>query len=249
MKPAIWFCVPAHGRIDLARICLTQLRRTIDLLEHEGIRASAVVVSDDENLDTARDLGFGTVERDNRFLGVRFNDALQLACDPQFNPHPADYAIPCGSDDWLDHRLFLDLPHHRTMVGWQRLAVVREDGQELSVKDVTYTGGTGIRIWPARILRELGYRPCDEDRTRGCDTSILYNLQRALRFTIEHRYLHDYAIVDWKSPGAQLNTYESLGRFHASTQADPYSVLEEFYPAGALADMRGLYASRMEMVA
>jgi hypothetical protein len=249
MKPSLIFCVPAHDRVELSRICLGQLRRTCDLLEREGIRASAIVVADDENLDTARELGFGTVERDNRFLGVKFNDALQLACDPARNPYPADYAVPCGSDDWVDHRLFLELPERKTMVGFQRLAVVREDGREISVRDVSYTGGAGIRIWPARILRELGYRPCDEDRKRGCDTSILYNLQRALRFTIEHRHLHDYQIVDWKSPDAQLNTYEELGRFRASSVADPFEVLADFYPAESLAAIRALYASRMEVAA
>lgn len=51
---SLWFIVPAHGRAQLARICLGQLRRTCDALNAEGIAATAVVIADDENLDTAR---------------------------------------------------------------------------------------------------------------------------------------------------------------------------------------------------
>ena len=242
---SLMFVVPAHGRADLARVCLSQLRRTCDNLKSEGVNASAVVVACDENLDTARELGFGWVERDNRFLGMKFNDGIQLACEKG----RADYVVPCGSDDWVDHRLFLDLPTRDTMVGFQRLAVVREDGRELTVRDLTNTGGTGIRIWPRRILERVGYRPADEDRKRAIDTSILYNLQRPGGFRIEHRHLHDYQIVDWKSPGTQLNSYESLGRFRASSSGDPFAILSEFYPSGVLDDMRNLYSARAEVAA
>ena len=250
MNPSLMFCVPAHGRVELARICLTHLRRTCDLLEAGGIRASAIVVADDENLDTARDLGFGTVERGNEFLGVKFNDAIQLACDPEHNPHPADYAVPCGSDDWVDHRLFLDLPRHRTMVGFQRLAVVREDGREIAVRDVLYPGGTGIRVWPRQVVALASYRPADEDRKRGCDTSILYNLQRLTNLRVEHRHLHDYQIVDWKSPDANLNTYAHLAaRFREVSGGDPFVALEDHYPSDMLDAMRSLYGVREEVAA
>ena len=78
----------------LTAICLRQLRRTCDSLAENGVQATAVVIADDENLDTARELGFGTVDRDNRFISRRFNDGIQLACDPEFNPRPADYVVP-----------------------------------------------------------------------------------------------------------------------------------------------------------
>jgi hypothetical protein len=134
--PSLWFVVPARGRLQLARICLSQLRRTCDALELEGVRASAVVVADDENLDTARELGFAIVERDNRFTSRKFNDGIQLACDPQFNPYPVDYVVPLGSDDWVDWRLFHNLPAPNTMVGFQRMSFVREDGRELTVRHI-----------------------------------------------------------------------------------------------------------------
>src|SRR4051794_2342619 len=107
--PSLFFIVPAAGRESLARVCLRQLRRTCDALQAEGIDANAVVIADDRNLRTATELGFGTVRRDNHFLARKFNDGIQLACDPQINERPVDYVVPCGSDDWVDHRLFLDL--------------------------------------------------------------------------------------------------------------------------------------------
>src|SRR5687767_4792022 len=101
--PSLWFVVPAFGRVELARICLRQLRRTCDALQAEGVEATAVVIADDENLDAARELGFGTIERDNRAVSRKFNDGIQLALDPAYNPRPGDYVVPCGSDDWVDH--------------------------------------------------------------------------------------------------------------------------------------------------
>jgi hypothetical protein len=250
--PGLWFVVPAHGRLPLTRICLTQLRRTCDQLEAEGVRASAVVIADDENLDTARELGFGTVERNNQYLARKFNDGIQLALDPEHNPHPADYVVPCGSDDWVDHRLFLDLPAANRVVGWKRLAVVREDGREISCRQLDYTGGAGIRIYPAALMAPFGYRPADPDRRRACDTSILTNLcmHHGLGgIRVEHRHLHDYQIVDWKSPAEQLNTYAELAAVYRPTvTGDPFEELAPFYPAEALDEMRAHYATNLVAV-
>ncbi len=249
--PSLWFVVPAHGRAQLAQICLKQLRRTCDALQAEGVNASAVVIADDENLITAHALGFATVERDNRYLSRKFNDGIQLALDRRHNPWPVDYVVPCGSDDWVDHRLFLDLPGPNTMVGFQRLAIVREDGRELTSRQLTNAGGSGIRIYPRALMEPLGYRPADEDRKRACDTSILTNLSRHWtgRMRIMHHHLHDYQIVDWKSPTEQLNSYETLAAvYRAADAADPFEVLADVYPAEALEEMRELYAAR-ELVA
>lgn len=240
--PSLWFVVPAAGRVELARICLTQLRRTCDRLEQEGIRASAVVVADDENLDTARDLGFAWVRRDNRFVSRKFNDGIQLACDAQFNRYPVDAVVPCGSDDWVDWRLFVELPPRDTMVGFQRMSFVREDGQELTVRRINSEGGCGIRIWPRELMAASGFRPAAEDRRRGCDTSILVNTREAAPFMrVEHRDLDPLQIVDWKTDGGNLNPYASLSRHKSELERDPFDVLAGRYDGMALYEMRGHY--------
>jgi hypothetical protein len=251
---SLWFVVPAHGRTELAAICLEQLRRTCDALTAEGLEATAVVISDDENLDTARELGFGTVERDNRFLSRRFNDGIQLACDPRFNARPVDFVVPIGSDDWIDYRILLQpLPRLDEFVAFTRLAFVREDGLELSRAHVEYDGGCGIRIYPRRLLGALGYRPADEDRERGCDTSILVNLRKAVRhLRVAYRDVHALQIVDFKSADANLNTYRELRRYRArgSSDVEPWAELEDVYPLEAVAAMRAHYAARdRELVA
>lgn len=241
-RRSLWFVVPAHGRVELSAICLRQLRRTIDDLEAEGIAASAVVVADDENLDTARDLGFGTVERNNRFLSRKFNDGIQLACDPDLNPRPVGYVVPLGSDDWISAEVLLDLPRPNTVVGFKRIAFVREDGRELTERFLDYDGGSGIRIYPRRLLAAMGYRPADEDRHRGCDTSILVNMRQAFKFRVDHRDIDARLIVDWKSTGSNRNPYDEVaGRWRGSAPVDPFEALAGVFPAEALDEMAGHY--------
>jgi hypothetical protein len=242
---SLMFVVPAAGRVGLTAICLRQLRRTCDKLEHAGIKASAVVVADDENLDTAADLGFAVFGRRNTWTSRKFNDGLQLACDPAFNPRPADYAVPFGSDDWADWRLFLNLPRDGSVLAFRRASFVREDGQEMIGCDIDYTAGIGMRVYPRRLLEACNYRPADEERRRGCDTSIFVNLFRALGRQPQITYAgsHYHQFVDWKTTGEQLNGYREIkARFRRGLDpADPWQALAGLYPDAALAEMRGYY--------
>lgn len=241
--PSLWFVVPVHGRLPLAQICLRQLRRTCDALTAGGVDATAVLVGAEEEAGPLADeLGFGVVVRDNRFLSRKYNDGIQLACDPSFNSRPADFVVPFGSDDWADWRLFLDLPDQRTMVGFPNLSFVREDGCELTATRLDYAGGCGIRVWPREVMASLGYRPADEDRVRGCDTSILINLQRAAEFRVEHRDTDPRQIVDWKTEGGNVNPYATVAtRWRGQSLGDPYDALADLYQADALDEMREVY--------
>jgi hypothetical protein len=258
MRPSLWFVVPAHGREDLTAICLRQLRRTCDALHVDGIDAEAVVIADDDNLTTARALGFGTIRRDNQFLSRKFNDGIQLALDPDFNPRPADYVVPCGSDDWVDHRILLELPEPTQVLCFENAAFVSEDGTNIAALTVRYIsgGGVGIRVYPRRIMTLMGYRPADEDRKRACDTSIWINVNNAhdaikrTRPEVIYGDRHQWQIVDWKSPGQQLNSFDDVvARFRGGRGLDPYKTLAGTFPADALDDMRRLYQSRQPVAA
>lgn len=244
----LMFVMPAHGRVELARICMGQLRRTCDALYSHGIHADAIVVGDDENLDTAQRMGFGTVERDNRFLARKYNDGIQLALDPAHNPRPADYVVPIGSDDWVDHLLFLDLPPGDTVLGFRHVAFVAEDGQTLTETRLNYEAGVGIRVYPRRLLEASDYRPADEDRERACDTSILWNTRRNYNrkyhqdIRVIYGDLHPLQIVDWKTTGTQMNGYREVTSVHRGRVVhEPFQALEAVYPQDALDAMRNHY--------
>ena len=244
------FVVPVRGRLSLASICLRQLRRTCDALTEAGIEASAVVVCDPDGHD--RDVlrpfdsfGFGEVISRYDFTSWKYNDGIQLATDPSFNDSPADFVVPFGSDDWADHRIFLEpLPGPNEVQGFQHLSLVSEDASEIATTFWNSEGGCGIRIIPRQLLEPLGYRPCDEDRRDGCDTSILCNLKahHGSSLKVKHMHLHSRQIVDWKSPGAQLHSYRDVTSIRRSEAVpDPFGVLAEFYPVEALEEMQRHY--------
>lgn len=241
--PSLWFVCPAAGRVELARICLRHLRHTCDQLTAHGVQASAVVVADDENLETAWDFGFHTVKRDNTFLSKKYNDGIELACNPKHNPRPVDYVVPIGSDDWVDWRLFIDLPPPDTVVGFQRLAIVREDGVEMISRQLSNVGGCGIRIFPREVMAQRWFRPADEDRRRMCDTSILTNLYQAIPdLKVIHPVIDPVQIVDWKSGDTQLTPFKRLRAFRQIGAGDPFEQLRNLYPHQLLAEMRNHYA-------
>lgn len=245
----LWFVVPAHGRFELTKICLRQLRRTCDALTAEGLEATAIVIADDKNLATARSLGFGTYERDNRFLSRKFNDGIQAACDRDVNPRPADFVVPFGSDDWIDYRILLNLPPRNTVACFQHMSFVNEDASELQTSFIRYAGGCGIRVYPRQVVAQMAYRPADEDRRRGCDLSILSTLRREVRLLrVVHHSIDPRQIVDWKTAGANLNSYAEIGKHRRAHGPDPFAQLEGFYPPKALREMRQLSERRLVAV-
>lgn len=244
------FVVPVHGRLGVSTVCLRQLRRTCNaLIENANIAATAIIVADNANLRALEHrigedlLGFGYVERDNKFLGRRFNDGFQYAADDSVNHLPADWVVPIGSDDWIDWRLLADLPASNTVHVFQRLSYVREDGRHLAGRHLGFEGGCGIRVYPRKVLATLEYRPAAESRYNGCDTSTLVNLKRAhgTRMKIVDRPSSPFQIVDWKTHGQQIHSYESDARGKTIVVGDPFELLRDVFPAAALSEMREHY--------
>lgn len=240
---SMWFVVPAHGRHTVAEVCLRQLADTCETLTGSGIHASAVVIACDENLDIARSLGFATVERDNQYLGRRLNDGYQLC-----GVAGVDYAVPFGSDDWIDPDLILTapLPGSGEITCFRRAAFVREDGQALAPLRIPYDGGVGVKIIPASLIDAAGRRPAEEDRSRALDASVWRGLCRALgrQPRLLYHDLHPLQIIDWKSE-TQLNSYADCLRYlNGEESATPFLDLEisGAYPAAAIDEMRSVYA-------
>ena len=237
----LWFIVPANGREDLARVCLRQLRRTCDLLEGYGIRASAVVIADDENLDTAAELGFGTVERENKPLGRKFNDGFELA-----GIAGVDYVMPLGSDDWVDHEWVAGmLPDDDTIRCSRNIALISPDRRSASLLEVPYIGGHGIRMIPRALLERTDFRPAEEDKPRAIDASVMRGIGRTLgrHPNVVYYESHVFQVVDWKSSSEQLNTYEMCERYRKGSEVrDPFAWLRGVYPESSITEMRELEA-------
>lgn len=235
----LWFVVPAHGRVEKTRVCFRQLRRTCDALTGLGLDACAVVVAEDENLDTAREQGFLTVSQTNQPLGRKWNDGYEVA-----GREGADFVVPLGSDDWVDPILFMDLPGP-TEIRCSRLSsVVSEDGNRISPLRIWYDGGDGVRILPRAILEEQRFRPAEEVRSRAIDTSIVLNYQRTHGGALPRFRYFDaspWQIVDWKTAGDQLNTYDACVAFRNDAERDTWETLKDRYPADALLEMRSVY--------
>ncbi len=237
------FVVPVHGREALTKVCLRQLRRTCDAATAQGVWATAVVVGDDTSLRVAAELGFDTVRRDNHQLGRKFNDGYQLACDPHYNSEPADYCVPCGSDDWVDPVILRRLPPQDTIGNFRHITVVNEDRSALTEMKIAYPTGAGIRIIPAALIARAGYRPAQEEARRAVDASTQYGITDAQNGRAPKTlYLdvHPAQIVDWKSYGQQLNSYAALRDSRRGMESDVWATLEPHYPAEALDEMRSL---------
>jgi hypothetical protein len=243
----LWFVVPAHGRLNLARVCLRQLRRTCDVLTDGGIEASAVVIASDQNLDLADELGFATVREENGALGRRLNHGYQAACDERYNPRAVAYVVPIGSDDWVDPELILSAPLSQDhLTCFRRCAFVREDGRRIARLSIGYPGGVGIRVIPRSFIERAQFRPADEHKRRALDTSTLNGLRRwnhGRTPEIVYHDLHHLQVVDFKSPAGQLNSYKACLRFtHARESENVWGELAEHYPDEAVEEMRAVYA-------
>ena len=239
----LWFIVPVHQRLKLTAICLRLLLETCKRMREYELEATAVVIGDDESVDLARELGFATVRRDNDFVGRKFNDGYQLACDPDFNPSPADFVVPCGSDDWLDPVIFNTLPEGGRIGIFRQLAHVDEKRERLAQVTIPYLAGCGIRIIPCEKIAAAGFRPCAEDRQISLDSSTMSGLKKANGAfpDLEELDVHPLQIVDWKSDDIQLHPYKEVAPWRKRVdEADPFDTLAGHYPDWALEEMERL---------
>jgi glycosyltransferase involved in cell wall biosynthesis len=231
----ICFVVPAHGRAKLAAVCL---RRLVEVCEE--LSAAAVVVACDENADIAKRLGLRLIRQDNRYLGRRFNDGFQFAAKH------AEYVMPLGSDD------LVTTSYVRTMlaahdgdsstVGCARLmAAVAPDGSELARLRIPYEGGAGPRLFPSSLLARVGGRPADETRQRAIDGSVRARLEAKGRLRFVYAPTGPLDLVDIKTAGENLNTYEMLLPYATARHLNPWEQLATVHPPATVAALEGLF--------
>ena len=234
---SLWFVVPAHRRFDLARICFTELRWACDQIGD----ATAVIVSDDENLEIADDLGFSTVESKNDLLGRRINDGYEFA-----GRNGADFFAALGNDDWVDPKWVagFHMPEANQVRCSRLTAVVSEDGSRIAPLRVPYRGGDGIRFFPRPMMEKVGFRPAEDHRPRAIDTSIFRKIGQALggNPSLVYKDLHPLQVVDFKSDNDQLTTYRACCEYlHGRENTTPFAALADHYPAEIVGQVASYY--------
>ena len=129
------------------------------------------------------------------------------------------------------------------MVGFQRMAFVREDGRELTVRHSATRAAAGIRIYPRRDGPRSATGPPTRTAAKACDTSILVNLENAGAVGgVEHRDIDPLQIVDWKTAGQNLHTYAGDRRPPpCRVWSATRSPCSGRFPAEALEEMRAHY--------
>ncbi len=230
----LWFVTPAWRRYDLTAVCLEQRSRVIDVLAANGIEARCVVVADDENLDIARSLGFDAVERDNLWLGRKFNDGIEYA-----GKHGASRIIPIGSDSWIDPAYFLPLTTRAFTMTASYYSVVTADRlAELNVSD---TKGVGPYVFPRHALHPK-FRPAKDEISHGVDGSTVKGIRMMLRW--RRRDVHPLQYVGFRGV-PHLSSYQGLyDRWGVREHLDPWARLAEHYPLDLVERARAILVAQ-----
>ena len=234
-RESVWFVTPAWGRFDLTDVCLEQRRDVVARLATEGIEVNCVVIADDQNLDIARDHGFDVLERDNDWLGRRFNDGIEYAAHKG-----ATRIVPIGSDSWIDPAYFFPLPLPReTLTSPLYCHVTADKLLESSVDD---DKGAGPYVFHKGQLRANRFRPAKDEIHRGVDGSTIKGIRYRLRWV--RRELHPFQYVGFRVP-PYLTGYEALrDAWGIREHANPWSILAEHYPVGLVERARDILTAQ-----
>lgn len=239
---SLWFVTPVYRRFYLTKVCLEQRRRLLDALPFE---ARQVIIGDDENLDVARELGFDVVERDNRYVGAKFNAGYRHAVN-----QGATHCMPIGSDSWLHPDTFsgdLDVKEAFGIVG---LSSFSPDGQERVDLQIRYPAGFGVgMVYPAWAVaaRSLNGHAARPDLQRGIDNSTWARVGKGkvkINF-MEPRHWH---YINFHSTEDSITDFRLLQRSSKRVRVydsdDPFGPLRELYDADLIEDMERYYALR-----
>lgn len=234
---SLWLVTPVQGREGLTRIVLEQRARLLHELAGLGVTARQVIVGNDANLDTARELGFVTLERPN-VLGLRLNDGFEWA----FREGGASHVVYVGSDDWLLPEHLADVPAQGKARASRWAAWVSADGRRIAC--VEHSPPKGCPPWTLSrgLLEPVGFRPADDTLTRYLDTSIMdgFPVSRAEAFEF-HAEDDPLRAVGFKSRAEQMTPLRLLAPSRYS-RPNPFEVLATRYPADLVERMEEHYS-------
>lgn len=239
---SVCFVTPAFKRYALSEITFAQRAMVCKELADKGVKADCVVIADDENLEIAKQYGFHTVERDNEFLGKRFNDGHEFAGKSGF-----DFSIPVGSDMFLDSDLFVGLTNKFTITNLY--AIVKRDGKSIA----TMAAEWGIlQAIPTRLTESMGFRPCAEDVVRGCDTLTRNRIKNRMPgkvLEMVNKNLHEYECVSFQSK-QQITSFDGLVNTYKAhvfedITSEVLAPLRKYYPDALVDKIVEYYLSGM----
>lgn len=218
---SIWFVTPAWQRVAITEVCLEQRRRVIDKLIEWGHEAYCVVIADDENLETARRLGFSTIEQNNDWLGRKFNDGFQYAVE-----HGATWVVPIGSDSWIDPLYFRYLTDDPAVVRTSQIYVPVERDRLALLRVGADQNPAGPHCFPSSLLKSRRIRPMPDRISRNTDSSTL----KALRpFRWQTQDVHPLQYVGFRVEPF-ITQYEALWKaWGVVEKVEPWQELARYF--------------------
>lgn len=222
---SVWFVTPAWRRFALSAVCFDQRLDVMRQLTAAGVEAHTVVIADDANVELAQERGFEVVERDNRWLGRRFNDGIEYARD-----HGATWIVPIGSDSFIDPAYLLPLPDQSVARTSPLYCHARWNA--LSELSVGVPMGAGPFMFHRDLLASTGGRPAVDKLARGCDTSTVRGIEHANGEPVhwEQRNLHPFQYIGFRGWPAITSYRRVLERWGQREHRDPAAILSAHYP-------------------
>jgi hypothetical protein len=221
---SLLFVVPAHERVELARICYGQFAELRAQLDERGVRAEVLVVTDDENAEAAADYRLHVLEHPNP-LGSRLNAGFTWAAE-----HGFEYVCPLGNDSFMHPDRFTWFPDPETILCTRNYTCLNADASEQAWLWLDYPGGVGSRVIPLSLLERYDYRPLPDNQASGCDTGTLMaicrNTERAPNLV--YTDLHPAEVVGFQSGDSQVTKW-NFWLQHLKERQEPFAGLADLY--------------------
>jgi hypothetical protein len=235
---SILFIVPAHERVELARICYLQFVYLISKLRGRGLYADVLVIADDENLETADDHCLRILAHDNR-LGAKLNAGYRYA-----HEHGFDYVCAIGNDSWMHPDRLTWLPVGDAILCTRNFTCLNAEANEQAALRLDYPGGVGSRVFPTGMFERVDYAPLDPYQMSGCDTGTLLALCRNVERAPDLVYTdhHPAEVVGFQSGDVQVTKWHWWLQHPHDKQA-PFHGLTDLYGPELVDAIRAHYAA------